>query len=111
MAGRLNVDYWRNDAVKALENRIGVMKKIGLDYEKNRKIAKNIILFIGDGHGVTSFSATRKLKENKSKTQFYQTSLSSDEFPFSGFSKVIFIIILQLIIQISLNSFLKQFVF
>ncbi|XP_067647681.1 membrane-bound alkaline phosphatase-like [Eurosta solidaginis] len=47
----------------------------------NKRIAKNIILFLGDGMGLTTFTAARNLLGGE------ESQLSFEKFPYTGFSK------------------------
>lgn len=49
--------------------------------------AKNIILFIGDGMGVSTVTAARILAGQRAGKYGEEHQLSFDKFPFSGFSK------------------------
>lgn len=49
--------------------------------QRNKRVAKNVILFIGDGMGLTTFAAARNLLGGPEK------QLSFEKFPFTGFSK------------------------
>jgi len=49
--------------------------------------AKNIILFVGDGMGVSTVTAARILAGQKQGRMGEEHNLSFDKFPFSGFSK------------------------
>ncbi|KAM7358933.1 alkaline phosphatase 9 [Cochliomyia hominivorax] len=49
--------------------------------QHNTKVAKNIILFLGDGMGLTTLVAARNYIESE------QTKLSFEEFPYTGLSK------------------------
>ena len=68
-------------------------KSVATAIEQSKKInntkgaAKNIILFIGDGMGVSTVTAARILAGQKKGLQGEEYQLSFDKFPFSGFSK------------------------
>lgn len=52
-----------------------------LEKEFNKKVAKNVILFLGDGMSMPTLAATRMYLGGEEK------SLSFEEFPFVGMSK------------------------
>ncbi|XP_063703388.1 membrane-bound alkaline phosphatase-like [Culicoides brevitarsis] len=68
-----NTDYWKTVGSKVLEE--------NLKKQKTQKIAKNIILFLGDGLGVQTTSATRSYVGDPS------ISLAYEDFPYVGMSK------------------------
>ena len=49
--------------------------------------AKNVILFVGDGMGVSTLTASRILEGQRKGMQGEENSLSFEKFPFSGFAK------------------------
>lgn len=69
----LNSDYWKTVARKVVDD--------NLKKEKSHKIAKNIILFLGDGLSVTTTTATRSFLGDTNK------SLAYENLPFVGMSK------------------------
>jgi alkaline phosphatase len=57
--------------------------------EKSRgKVAKNVILFIGDGMGMSTITAARIYKNQLAGGYGEESGLSFEEFPFIGLSKV-----------------------
>lgn len=66
-------DYWRN------LGREFVQQQLSKNF--NRKQAKNVIMFLGDGMGLTTVAAARNLLGGEEK------SLSFNDFPFTGLSK------------------------
>ncbi|XP_011187988.2 membrane-bound alkaline phosphatase-like [Zeugodacus cucurbitae] len=48
---------------------------------RNKRVAKNVILFLGDGMGLTTFTAARNMLGGPEK------QLSFEKFPYTGFSK------------------------
>ncbi len=72
-------DSWRHDGQAAMAAR------------KNQKIyhgkAKNVILFIGDGMGVTTITAARILEGQMRGASGEENHLSFDDFPFTALSK------------------------
>ncbi|EDV42462.1 uncharacterized protein Dana_GF17005 [Drosophila ananassae] len=65
--------YWRQQGIEFVQRK--------LSSEPNKRQAKNVILFLGDGMGVTTTSASRNLLGGEEK------SLSFENFPYSGLSK------------------------
>lgn len=68
-------DYWNNNAQDMLRRQL---QKNTL----NKNVAKNIILFLGDGMSIPTLTATRIYMGGEDK------ELSFEKFPFSGLSKV-----------------------
>jgi alkaline phosphatase len=54
-----------------------------LDRQPNTGLAKNIIMFLGDGLSIPTLTATRIFKGGEQSTMIW------DEFPYVGLSKVI----------------------
>ena len=54
----------------------------------NTNLAKNIILFIGDGMGVSTITAARIYKGQKQNKPGEETILKFEEFPHLALSKV-----------------------
>ena len=70
---------WQRDGWNAIEK---------AKREKNRTgKAKNVILFIGDGMGITTLTASRILEGQMRGESGEENRLSFEEFPFSAFSK------------------------
>lgn len=69
----LNSDHWRTIGTKVVDD--------NLNKEKNQKVAKNIILFLGDGLSVPTTAATRAYLGDPNM------SLSYENLPFIGMSK------------------------
>ncbi|XP_017103279.2 membrane-bound alkaline phosphatase-like [Drosophila bipectinata] len=65
--------YWRQQGIDFVQQKVSS--------EPNKRQAKNVILFLGDGMGVTTTSASRNLLGGEEK------SLSFENFPYSGLSK------------------------
>lgn len=72
-------DHWRraarNDIFSQLNTRI------------NTNVAKNVILFIGDGMGISTVTAARILKGQLQNKSGEETVLSFERMPFAGLSK------------------------
>nr|AVD96955.1 ALP-6 [Nilaparvata lugens] len=71
--------FWLNNGRKMIEER--------LKGTENRNVAKNIILFIGDGMSVPTLVAARILKGQRLKKSGEETSLGFEKFPYVGLSK------------------------
>ncbi|XP_034036723.1 intestinal-type alkaline phosphatase [Thalassophryne amazonica] len=75
----LHASYWNNKAKQALHTALNV--------QPNIHQAKNIILFLGDGMGVTTVTAARILKGQLADKLGEETSLVMDTFPHVALSK------------------------
>ena len=53
------------------------------------KEAKNVILFVGDGMGVSTVTSSRIYNAQKSQSNYWEGRLSFDEFPHVGLCMVI----------------------
>ncbi|XP_017855522.1 PREDICTED: membrane-bound alkaline phosphatase [Drosophila arizonae] len=73
LAGEESNAYWRDQGVQFIKQKLSELPKQGR--------AKNIIMFLGDGMGVTTTSAARNLLGGE------EQSLSFDHFPYTGLSK------------------------
>uniref|UniRef100_A0A8D8NPQ0 Alkaline phosphatase n=1 Tax=Culex pipiens TaxID=7175 RepID=A0A8D8NPQ0_CULPI len=74
--------FWRYQAESYLKH--------VLQYADNAKgagVAKNIIIFVGDGMGVASLSTGRIYKGQLANRSGEEEMLSFDHFPYTGFSK------------------------
>ena len=71
----LNADYWFDNAQQYLK------QKLQRQTNLNRKKAKNIILFLGDGMSVHTITATRSFLGDASR------QLAFEKFPYLGLSK------------------------
>ncbi|KAL4698128.1 hypothetical protein H8957_000934 [Semnopithecus entellus] len=74
-----NPAFWNRQAAEAL----GAAKKL----QPIQKVAKNLILFLGDGMGVSTVTATRILKGQKKDKLGPETPLAMDHFPYVALSK------------------------
>lgn len=72
--------YWRENALDNL--------KTQLKRDTNRKRAKNVILFLGDGMGVSTHTAARIYQGQLNKKSGEENSLYFEKFPYTGLSKV-----------------------
>lgn len=73
VAGEDNTQYWLDQGKKF------VKKKLRTPVNKN--IAKNVIMFLGDGMGITTHSAARNLLGGEEKSLYFET------FPHTGLSR------------------------
>jgi alkaline phosphatase len=72
--------FWRIEAQKKLRQQ--------LEKNLNENVAKNVIFFIGDGMSVATISAGRIYSGQQMGFSGEEASLSFEEFPFVGLSKV-----------------------
>lgn len=70
--------YWHNVAQSELEAAL---------LERQRGVAKNVILFLGDGMGPTTVTAGRILAGQMKGKRGEETTLSFDQFPYTGLSR------------------------
>ncbi|KAM4629847.1 intestinal-type alkaline phosphatase-like [Polymixia lowei] len=78
-AEELHASYWNTKGKQALDMAMNMKPKIHR--------AKNTILFLGDGMGVTTVTATRILKGQLAEQNGEETSLAMDTFPYLALSK------------------------
>uniref|UniRef100_A0A8D1VRL7 alkaline phosphatase n=1 Tax=Sus scrofa TaxID=9823 RepID=A0A8D1VRL7_PIG len=71
--------FWNRQAAQALD----VAKKL----QPIQTAAKNLILFLGDGMGVSTVTATRILKAQMNGKPGPETPLAMDQFPYLALSK------------------------
>ncbi|MBP6003103.1 MAG: alkaline phosphatase [Pyrinomonadaceae bacterium] len=74
-----SAEQWRRDGWNALESAKSVKQRKGK--------AKNVILFIGDGMGVSTLTAARIFEGQMRGESGEENRLSFEEFPFSALSK------------------------
>ena len=75
----LDKEYWRKSAVEELKSR--------LNLKLNTNKAKNVIVFIGDGMGVQTHTASRIYKGQKNQKSGEEEILEWEKFPYTGQSK------------------------
>uniref|UniRef100_A0A673NKJ8 Alkaline phosphatase n=1 Tax=Sinocyclocheilus rhinocerous TaxID=307959 RepID=A0A673NKJ8_9TELE len=75
-----NPEFWRSSAQNTLRS--------ALSRKLNTNVAKNIVLFLGDGMGVTTITAARILKGQLQNRSGEETVMNMDTFPFVGLAKV-----------------------
>ncbi|XP_039986972.1 alkaline phosphatase, tissue-nonspecific isozyme [Xiphias gladius] len=74
-----NPEFWRSQARKTLQS--------ALDRKLNTNIAKNILFFLGDGMGITTYTAARILKGQLQNQTGEETVMTMDTFPNVGLVK------------------------
>ncbi|NWY95128.1 PPBT protein, partial [Loxia curvirostra] len=74
-----NPEYWRRQAQETLQNALRLQRL-------NQNVAKNLILFLGDGMGVSTVTAARILK-GQMHGQGEESLLEMDKFPFVALAK------------------------
>ncbi|XP_068599630.1 intestinal-type alkaline phosphatase-like [Brachionichthys hirsutus] len=78
-AEELHASYWNNKGREALQTAMTV--------KLSNNQAKNIILFLGDGMGITTVTAARILKGQLARKSGEESSLVMDTFPHLALSK------------------------
>ncbi|XP_067243357.1 alkaline phosphatase, tissue-nonspecific isozyme [Chanodichthys erythropterus] len=73
-------NFWKGWAQSSLKNALTLQ-------ELNKNVAKNVILFLGDGMGVSTVTAARILKGQMSGKSGEETQLEMDKFPYVALSK------------------------
>ncbi|NXN46256.1 PPBI phosphatase, partial [Rhinoptilus africanus] len=71
--------FWNNQAAAAIEASYNIQPRMSK--------AKNLILFLGDGFGIPTITATRILKGQKQGKLGPETPLALDAFPYVALSK------------------------
>ena len=71
---------WNGDAQRAL--------KEAVDLERNTNVAKNVILFLGDGMGVSTVTAGRIYAGQQAGLSGEEHQLAFDKFPHVALTKV-----------------------
>ncbi|XP_075956609.1 alkaline phosphatase, tissue-nonspecific isozyme [Anarhichas minor] len=74
-----NPEFWRSQARETLQS--------ALDRKLNTNAAKNILFFLGDGMGITTFTAARILKGQLENQTGEETVMTMDTFPNVGLAK------------------------
>lgn len=59
-----------------------------MNLRPNTGTAKNVILFLGDGMGVSTVTAARIYKGQREGRSGEETQLNFEKFPYAAFSKV-----------------------
>lgn len=78
------VSYWLEQAQQQLEARLQRAHAAG---NGDNRVAKNVIMLLGDGLSITTLTAARILKGQHAGQTGEEYQLAMDQFPFSGFSK------------------------
>ncbi|NWX58649.1 PPBT protein, partial [Promerops cafer] len=73
-------EYWRRQAQETLRNALRLQRL-------NQNVAKNLILFLGDGMGISTVTAARILKGQLQHGQGEESLLEMDKFPFVALAK------------------------
>ncbi|CAB1349175.1 unnamed protein product [Coregonus sp. 'balchen'] len=74
-----NPEFWRAQGAKALQ--------AALNRKLNTNVARNIMLYLGDGMGITTITAARILKGQMHKQSGEETVMTMDTFPHAGLLK------------------------
>ncbi|XP_068441942.1 alkaline phosphatase, tissue-nonspecific isozyme [Clinocottus analis] len=74
-----NPEFWRSQARRTLQS--------ALDRKLNTNVAKNILFFLGDGMGITTYTAARILKGQLQNQTGEETVMTMDTFPHVGLAK------------------------
>nr|XP_002129634.1 alkaline phosphatase-like [Ciona intestinalis] len=80
LAGENTAQFWYDSAAKELDEALLLEKR-------NKNVAKNVILFLGDGMGIPSITSGRILKGQNNGQSGEETKLMMDTFPHAGLSK------------------------
>uniref|UniRef100_A0A672IRD8 Alkaline phosphatase n=1 Tax=Salarias fasciatus TaxID=181472 RepID=A0A672IRD8_SALFA len=72
-------EFWRSQARSSLQS--------ALDRQPNTNVAKNIVFFLGDGMGITTYTAARILKGQLQNQTGEETVMTMDTFPYVGLAK------------------------
>ncbi|NXP24796.1 PPBT protein, partial [Scytalopus superciliaris] len=73
-------EYWRRQAQETLRNALRLQRL-------NQNVAKNLILFLGDGMGVSTVTAARILKGQLQHGQGEESLLEMEKFPYVALAK------------------------
>ncbi|XP_028160306.1 membrane-bound alkaline phosphatase-like [Ostrinia furnacalis] len=74
-----NPQHWADDAAAGIEKR--------LRHRNNRNVARNIVMFLGDGMSVPTIAAARILLGQRNGQTGEEAQLSFETFPTTGFTK------------------------
>ncbi|XP_061923922.1 alkaline phosphatase, tissue-nonspecific isozyme [Entelurus aequoreus] len=74
-----NPEFWRSQARQTLRD--------ALNRKLNTDVAKNILFFLGDGMGITTYTAARILKGQLQNHTGEETVMTMDTFPHVGLAK------------------------
>ncbi|NXK80239.1 PPBT protein, partial [Amazona guildingii] len=73
-------EYWREQAQETLQHALRLQRL-------NQNVAKNLILFLGDGMGVSTVTAARILKGQLQHRKGEESLLEMDKFPYVALAK------------------------
>ncbi|NXG78969.1 PPBT protein, partial [Baryphthengus martii] len=73
-------EYWRRQAQETLRTALRLQRL-------NQNVAKNLILFLGDGMGVSTVTAARILKGQLQNRKGEESLLEMDQFPYVALAK------------------------
>jgi alkaline phosphatase len=76
-----DINYWHNYNLNQL-------KKITSSYPADSRVAKNVIIFVGDGMSLATIASGRVLKGQLEGKSGEETELVFENFPHVGLSKV-----------------------
>lgn len=76
----LSTNYWKYDAQITLLQH--------LHRRPNTNVARNVILFLGDGMSIPTLTAARTYKGQQQGKSGEESRLSFEDFPYVGLSKV-----------------------
>lgn len=77
----MDPEFWYKNADAEITKRLQLP-------QPNAKKAKNIILFLGDGMPIATIAAARILKGQRQGKTGEESSLSFEQFPYTGLSRV-----------------------
>ena len=83
--------YWMDKAKMDIDNAMAMTE--------NNNIAKNVILFVGDGLDITTITASRILKGQDMGNPGEETVLKFEEFPYASLTKVFYLFYLLSILK------------
>merc|ERR1712241_403860 len=73
------MQYWKKSAIEELKESVSA--------KLNKEKAKNVIVFVGDGMGVQTHTASRIYKGQKNGKSGEEEILEWEKFPYTGQSK------------------------
>ncbi|XP_078601768.1 alkaline phosphatase-like [Branchiostoma floridae x Branchiostoma japonicum] len=76
-----NPEFWNHMAERSIQNALHIQRS------HNKNIAKNVVLFLGDGMGAVSVTSARILKGQKAGNPGEETVLAMDTLPHVAHSK------------------------
>jgi alkaline phosphatase len=91
----LDPEYWNNLSENSL--------RVALNQKIIHKKAKNVIIFLGDGMGISTTTSARILKGQLLNNSGEESSLSFDNFPYISLIKVIISNVISIPIDIILQ--------